>query len=107
MVGGDPSGDFKTAWVVPSGATGLRYALAAASAATTVSSASMITTVVNFTAAITSACQATTVYSGHQELLLITTTSSGLMQFQWSQGSSFATATTLKAGSIMRIRKVA
>lgn len=107
MVGGDPGGDFKTQWVVPAGATGPRYALAAASAATTVSSASMITVVVGFTASIISGTQATTVYSGHQEVLVITTTTAGLMQFQWSQGSSSTTATTLKAGSIMRVRKVA
>lgn len=108
MVGGDPSGDFKTTWTVPSGSTGPRYALAAASAITTVSSASMITVVVNFGAAITSGLQATTTYAGHQELLVITTAgTAGTLQFNWAQGSTTATATTLKAGSIMRVKKVA
>jgi hypothetical protein len=108
MVGGDPNADFRTTWTVPAGATGPRYALAAASASGSVSSASMITVVVAFSAAIISGVQSTTVYAGHQELLVVTTVGfAGTMQFNWAQGTSSATATTLKAGSIMRVRKVA
>lgn len=108
MVGGDPGADFRTTWTTPAGATGPRYVLAAASAATTVSSASMITVVVAFNAAIISGVQATGTYAGHNELLVITTSATaGTLQFNWGQGTSSGTATTLKAGSIMRVRKVA
>jgi hypothetical protein len=105
---GSATGDFKTVWSIPAGASGIRWALGMATGGTDSYTTTMLTAVFAPTTNIIMGTQSTSIATGSQETLVIFTgATAGTMQFLWSQGSTNATATTLRAGSIMKIRKVA
>ncbi|MBT2508796.1 hypothetical protein J7I98_23500 [Streptomyces sp. ISL-98] len=100
---------FKTAWTVPSGATGNRSAQGAGSAATDATAAT--TSRFGVHAFTTSVSYGTRNSASNQclaqEEAIVTTTSAGTLAVQWAQTTSDATATRLGAGSIMIVRRIA
>jgi hypothetical protein len=107
---------FKTAWTVPSGATGGRSALGAAyelasSGTATVQAADggyHRSGVHGFTTTVRYGSRAN---AGNQCLALeesyITTASAGTLALQWAQAVSSATATRVGAGSSLIVRRIA
>lgn len=108
---GSASGDIKMAWSLPAGVTGQRYCLgpdtsSATSTAATTMRASCLTD--SFTTEINYGVFATNQQSLILETLYITTAgTAGNAQLQWAQNASSATATTVEAGSYIRIERVA
>lgn len=100
---------FKTAWTVPSGASGNRSAQGAGAAATDATAAT--TSRFGVHAFTTSVSYGTRSSSSNQclaqEEAVLTTTSAGTLAVQWAQDTSNATATRLGAGSIMIVRRIA
>jgi hypothetical protein len=105
---GSTSGDFRSCWGIPTGATGFRWCLGEAIAGTDRESTSMRTGGHNLTSEL--------VYGGHTsgvitcgwETLYVVTTTAGTLNFKWAQGSSDGTnSTSLAAGTFMRVTKVA
>lgn len=100
--------DFKVNWTVPTGSSGPRWCLGMPSANSDASNTSMVTTTTGFTSDFTYGTQTTTAFSGAQEKLTVTTSATpGLIQFKWSQGTSNATASILRAGTVMQVTRIA
>jgi hypothetical protein len=102
------TGDFRSVWSVPSGATGYRWCLGEAVAGTDRENTSMRTGGHNLTSEIVYGGHSSGVTSCGWETLYITTTTAGTLNFKWSQGTSDGTnATILSDGTFMRVTKVA
>lgn len=100
---------FKTAWTVPSGASGFRSAVGAGTASTDATAATTSRFGAhNFTTAITYGTRnhATNLCFA-METAVLTTSSSGTLALQWAQDTSNATATRLAAGSFLRVKRIA
>lgn len=100
----------KTAWTVPSGATGNRMAIGSGSAAsdTNMNNVSGRFGVHGFTTEVVYGTRgANTNQSGAIESAIVTTTSSGTLALQWAQNTSNATASQMSAGSMMFVKRIA
>lgn len=110
-VNGSAAGDVKTAWSMPASTTGQRFEFgpdtsSATSSAGTAVRASCLTD--GFATEINYGTFATGQQSFIMEVLYITTAgTSGNAQLQWAQNASSATATTVEAGSYLKITRVA
>jgi hypothetical protein len=110
-INGAASGDVKLAWTVPASATGQRYSTgpavsSATSTADTTVRASSVTD--SFTTEINYGVFSVGQQSFIQETLYITTAgTAGNVQLQWAQNASSGTATTVEAGSYMKVTRVA
>lgn len=102
---------FKTAWTVPSGATGNRYVNGPGDSqndgnANNISGrfgTHAFTTAIGYGSRGTS----TTSGLGVREWCVVNTTSGGTCALQWAQQTSNASATTIFADSLMRVRRMA
>lgn len=104
---GHTSGDFKSAWTVPSGATGYRWRDVLQSGATADSeNKSQIDTIAGGSATVGVLGTGSTNTYFHETLTVDTAGTSGNLALEWSQGTSNATATTVLAGSVMRVWKI-
>lgn len=99
----------KTAWTVPSGASGLRSATGAGSASTDATAATTsrfgvhaFTTTVTYGTRSSATNQCVAIEEG-----VVTTTSAGTLAIQWAQDASNATATRVGAGSSLHVRRIA
>lgn len=100
----------KTAWTVPSGATGNRHVIGVGSSATDANSDNISSRsgVHGFTTSVTYGTRgANTNQIGAVETAIVTTTSSGTLAIQWAQVTSSATAAQMSAGACMRVKRVA
>lgn len=100
---------FKTAWTVPSGATGNRSAVGAGSASTDATAATTGRFGVHaFTTSVTYGTRSSATNQCFAlEEAVVFTSSAGTLALQWAQDSSSGTATRLGAGSYMRVRRIA
>lgn len=102
--------DFKMGWTLPSGATmdfgaiGLFTTVAASTAGSVETQAVLAATTPTATISY-GAVNGNTIVIGRGRV--ITSTTPGTLQLQWAQATSNATATTLKKGSWIKIRRVA
>lgn len=99
----------KTAWTVPSGASGLRSAIGAGSAATDATAATTsrfgvhaFTTTVTYGTRSHATNQCVAIEEG-----IVTTTSAGTLAIQWAQDTSNATATRVGSGSSLHVTRIA
>lgn len=110
-VAGLAAADIKTNWTVPSGASGTRNVRGAGTGSTTDSNAdnaTMRTGVHNFSTDVVYNNIRNTVNSAYvTETGVVTTTSAGTLALSWAQNSSNATATSVVAGSIMTVKRIA
>lgn len=98
----------KTAWTVPSGASGIRGFIGLGSSATAADNISARIDAASFTSAATfgdktsvsSVCYLT-------ETSVVTTSSGGTLAYQWAQLASTAEDTQVRAGSFMRVTRIA
>lgn len=107
MAGAATASDVRTAWTVPSGATGLKYCLGPGSSATTRDDMSMRSGVHVHSSEIVYGISSTSLFSGFVEYGIVTTTSSGTLAIKWAQGTSGGTNTTMAAGSFMEAVRIA
>lgn len=100
--------DFKCSWNVPVGSGGPRWCLGMPSANSDASNTSIVTTTTGFTSEFSYGTQTTTAFAGAREVLTIATgASAGVIQFKWSQATSSGTGSILRAGSTMRVTRIA
>lgn len=100
----------KTAWTVPSGATGSRNVIGPGSTANQASmdNVSMRAGTHNFTTSVTYGTRNSAVNGFYiQETAVVVTTSSGTCALQWAQAASDGTDTTIYARSLMRATRLA
>lgn len=100
----------KTQWTVPSGATGNRWAIGIGSTQNE-SNANNVSGrfgVHGFATAVVYGSRGnSTSQIGALESAIVTTTSSGTCAIQWAQNTSNAQASSMSAGSYMKIKRVA
>lgn len=102
------SSDFKCSWNVPVGSSGPRWCLGMPASGTDITSTSMSTSITGFTSDFTYGVQTQTAFAGAKETLtLVCGGTDGLLQFKWSQGSTSGTSSILRAGSTMKITRIA
>jgi hypothetical protein len=104
--------DFRTTWIVPSGASGLKNVLGPASNATTNSNADNITMRAGVHGFGTNVAYAgvrdgNTVAFTVQEFAVVTLTDAGTVGIAWAQNTSNATGSRLYNGSWMRVTRLA
>jgi len=99
------TGDVKLSYSVPSNAQGRRQCVGPAAAVTSATSTTMRVSVHGWPTAVTYGATSTAV-SIIEEGLLMTEDSGGLLQLQWAQATSDATATTVAASSFLMARRV-
>lgn len=101
---GSASGDLRLGYSVPAGAQGRRHNLGLAGAATGTTGPMRIS-VHGWPTAVTYGIT-TTAVSIIEEGVLYTESQGGLLHLQWAQNVVNATATTVEAGSFMKIQRV-
>lgn len=107
MAGSPAAADFRTAWSIPSGATGLRHALGPGSSATARDNISMRSGAHGF-GNIDYGCESAGAYIGIQEYgMVVTSATAGNLSFMWSQVTSTASNTTLSFCSSLEVIRVA
>lgn len=97
----------KTAWTVPSGATGTRTALGSGSTQTSDDNVSSRHGVHNFTTAVTYGERTGGSQMWALETAVIDTTSAGTLALQWAQVASSTSSVTVHTDSFMRIKQLA
>lgn len=101
------AGDIKIGWVGPSGATmnwGVHGANSAATSSTS-ALANMQTRVIGEVAAFGGGDSSGTVALAFG--VLVTSSTAGTLQLQWAQETSNAVATNVRAGSLLKLRRIA
>jgi hypothetical protein len=106
--GGSTTGDIKTRWSVPSGATGFRWCTGLGSTATSRDNAAAIKMAVHaFSSDCVYGTVSTTSVGAAREIGTITTgATAGNLRLQWAQNTSDATGSEILAGSYLRIRRI-
>jgi len=107
IISGSNAGDFQYSWTGPTGSSGLRWSLGPSAASTNREDTTMRSGIHQLTTAVIVGVHSDASFSGAQDTMVITTTTAGQLILKYAQGTSSATATTLRAGSLMQIRKVA
>lgn len=100
------AGDIKTQWAVPSGASGTRTCIGPGSTATVRDNISGRFGSHSFSTDVAYGCESASLFSGAYEYAVVTTTTAGTLTLNWAQASSSATASTMRAGSTMRVTKL-
>jgi hypothetical protein len=98
------AGDFKSMWVVPASATGVKFCDGPAVASTNRDDTTVRKSAHGFATEVPYGTVATGCYI--REEGLVTTSGAGTWTWQWSQNSSNAAGTTVETGSYCRIRRV-
>jgi hypothetical protein len=100
--------DIKVAWTVPAGSSGLRWCLGETVAGTDNTNTAMRTGMHQFATEVQYGAQSAAAYNGASEMInIITGSTAGNMVMLWAQGTANATASTLRVGSLLKIRAVA
>ena len=102
------AGDIKIGWVGPSGATmnwGVHGANTSIASSTNVGGVNMQTRVIGEVAAFGGGDSSGTVALAFG--VLATSSTAGTMQLQWAQETSHAVATNVRAGSLLKLRRIA
>ncbi|TYK47148.1 hypothetical protein [Actinomadura decatromicini] len=96
---------FKTAWSVPSGASGLKYCYGPVG--TDRDSSLMRASVHQLTTTVSYGTESASLASAIRETAIVTTVSAGTLRLQWAQNVSNAGATGLSAGSRLVVWRTA
>jgi hypothetical protein len=107
MYSASTTGDFKYAWSVPSGAFGIRWVLGEPADGTNYASTTMRTAVYVITTEVSLGGHTTGLFNGAMDTMTVTTASTpGFITLRWAQNTSSADLTTVRAGSVMVVRKL-
>lgn len=105
---GNTTGDFRTAWSIPTNAGGLKFCMGLAASSTNREDSTMRSGIHGFGTEIIYGGYQAGFYNGALEKLTITTADPGLLKFRFAQGTANATdPAVVRVGSLMQVRKVA
>lgn len=107
LYGGDTAADFRSNWVHPTGTSGLRWVIGQGIGATSRDEATVRIGAYGLTSELSFGATTTGNFNGLQERLYFTTDIAGTLSYRWSQSASNAIATTVKAGSMIVVKKLA
>lgn len=95
---------FRTDWVVPLGASGLKYCVGPVGSDRDASLGRF--SVHSFSTDVSYGCESSTLGSAIRETGVITTTNAGTLQLRWAQVTAVAGDTGLSAGSRLVVRRI-
>ncbi len=104
---GDAAGDFKSNWSLPSNASANMWILGQPTSQPERDTTTMRTGVHTATGDVTLGCTGPTWWNGASMTMYLITDSSGTVTLRWAQNASNATATIIRAGSLIKITKLA
>ncbi|MFB4320676.1 hypothetical protein [Actinomadura sp. 21ATH] len=110
LLGGNTTGDIRTLWTVPSGATGFKSVMGPASGTTDVNADNIVVrmgvhnfpTIIAYSGVRNATGNMFRVYE-HGE---VTTTTAGILALNWGQVTTNAGASRVGAGSLMRAKRI-
>lgn len=105
-VTGATAGDVKTAWTIPSGATGQRACLGLAGASTSATASDASNRSTTWTASVPYGVT-TTASTVMEDGTITTAAAAGVLRLQWAQNASSGTATIVEAGSYLQVERLA